>query len=627
MPNRFAICQYCEHNGNADEGVILAKMGELASDPISLGQRLADDVQLVCPLFQRRYVWKSAHIDQLWEDIDSVLDGSYERRFLGALVFDDEQDSSASSAGKYLVIDGQQRLTTLVLTIIALAERAMTLGDEGRTLAKDLYTQYLVSRKSNTKNQPKLSPTLADTRQFNEIMRHAFQGSFDLDIDPLKETGDSTGVMADGYKTISAHVRTRTSPAPGLDAPDGWALEQAERLRDVLLDQLEFVEIRLGDEHDPNEVFDRLNKEGVRLGIIDLVRNEVLKRLGDDAKLAMQLFSQEWKPFEESFHDDDSKSDYFYPFALTIDASITKAKTFSTLTKRWNTMFQDSQLLPKQQLVEIMADLRTHLSSYNAIASGRLLQVDEEIREYVERLVDLNRPTVTYPYLMQLLTAHASGSASTKDVILCLRIVESFLVRRGLRGIEPTGLHAIFKKMWGVAGSDPVKVRNAIVSSTVVFPQDSDVQTAILTDNLYKRKIRVYAIAEYEREVSTGDVISTLPPMTIDHLMPQAHKGDWLSTVSPADFDRLVNTWGNLVPLSSGANSTKGAKGWDEARALLQTETVYSSTKQVYTHHDSWNAATIEARSDKIALWAFERWPHFGELRDPGATKPSQPST
>lgn len=592
----------------------LAKKGELASDPISLGQRLADDVQLVSPLFQRRYVWKASEIDQLWEDVDSVLEGSYERRFLGALVFDDEQASSASSAGKYLVIDGQQRLTTLVLTIIALAERAMELGEKGYELAQDLYEQYLVSRKSNTKNQPKLSPTLADTRQFNDILRNAFENTFELDIDPLKETGDEKGVMLEAYRTISEHVRNRTTGTTGLTLSEAWELKAVASLRDVLLDQLEFVEIRLGDEHDPNEVFDRLNKEGVRLGIIDLVRNEVLKRLGEDAKLAMQLYSQEWKPFEESFHSETAKSGYFYPFALTIDTGITKAKTFSTLTKRWNTMFSGSHLNSKEQLKEIMADLRTHLSSYNAIASGRTNQVDEGVSEYVRRLIELNAPTVTYPYIMQLLTAQSSGLSGTADTVTCLRIIESFLVRRGLRGIEPTGLHAIFKKMWNVAGSNPSLVRAAIISTTIVYPNDEEIRKTILEDNLYKRKICRYVLGEYERAVSSGDILQNLPEITIDHVMPQTQKGAWLEAVDKKDFDRLVNTWGNLVPLSSNANSTKGAKDWAEAKRFLSTETVFSSTKQVYTQHDIWNAETILARSEKISAWALERWPYFSEL-------------
>jgi hypothetical protein len=215
---------------------------------------------------------------------------------------------------------------------------------------------------------------------------------------------------------------------------------------------------------------------------------------------------------------------------------------------------------------------------------------------------------------MQLLTAQSLQEAEIVDVQDCLRIIESFLVRRGLRGIEPTGLHAIFKGMWDVAGSDPRKVRKAIVSRTVAFPSDEELQDAILTWPVYSRKVLPYAMREYERDMSTVDVLQVLPPITIDHVMPQSHKGDWAEAVSKTDFDRLVDTWGNLVPLSGPANSAKNSKSWSEARKLLESETVFSSTKQVYMHHDVWDATAIEVRSMAIASWALDRWPSFNEL-------------
>jgi hypothetical protein len=215
---------------------------------------------------------------------------------------------------------------------------------------------------------------------------------------------------------------------------------------------------------------------------------------------------------------------------------------------------------------------------------------------------------------MQLLTAQSLQEAEIGDVQDCLRIIESFLVRRGLRGIEPTGLHAIFKGMWDAAGSDPRMVRKAIVSRTVAFPSDEELQDAILTWPVYSRKVLPYAMREYERDMSTVDVLQVLPPITIDHVMPQSHKGDWAEAVSKADFDRLVDTWGNLVPLSGPANSAKNSKSWSEARKLLESETVFSSTKQVYMHHNVWDATAIEVRSMAIASWALDRWPSFNEL-------------
>ncbi|MDF2051170.1 DUF262 domain-containing HNH endonuclease family protein [Arthrobacter sp. Cr_A7] len=593
----------------------MASEQSLEADPVTLNVRLGDDVQLYCPLFQRRYVWGRTQIDRLWDDIDTIRDETYPRRFLGALVFNEDLASTATQAGRYWIIDGQQRLTTMVLTLVALAAHAQHFGEEGKEIAQDLFGQYLVSRKKNSKNQPKLCPTLTDTRQFNDIMRSAFGYEFDLEVDMSREAGDPDGDMTKAYNIILSHIVKRTSKlSDDEELGDEEVISNIEKLRDVLLEALEFVEIRLGSSHDPNEVFDRLNNEGVKLGIIDLVRNDVLKRLDKDGKQALKVYQNEWKPFEEAFSDNGAKTGYFFPFALTIDPTVTKASTFNALSSRWSDLVKDKELDARGELLEIMSDLRSHQASFNAIHSGRLDQVEPELTEHVRRLVDLNRPGSTYPYVMQLLTSASSGDCNVANATECLEIIESFLVRRGLLGIEPTGLHAIFKKLWKDANSDPSLVRQRIVSSTVQFPEDAAVSQAIRTGNLYNRKIRNYVILEYERAVSTGDVLDSFPPMTVDHLMPQNYSDDWKKAISAEDHKRLVNTWGNLVPLSLHANSTKGCRSWNEARSLLQSESVFSTTKQVYMNSALWNAETIEQRSAEIEAWALQRWPFFENL-------------
>lgn len=584
----------------------------LAADPVTLNVRLGDDVQLYCPLFQRRYVWGKSQIDKLWEDIDTIRDETYSRRFLGALVFNEDLAATATQAGRYWIIDGQQRLTTMVLILIALAEHSQKCGKPGMEVAADVFEQYLVSRKKNSKNRPKLCPTLTDTRQFNDIMRRAFKYPFDLEIDMSREAGDPDGDMTKAYKLIMQHVAARTSsPQEGKQLDDVETLQNIEVLRDVILESLEFVEIRLGSTHDPNEVFDRLNNEGVKLGIIDLVRNDVLKRLDKDGKQALKLYQQEWKPFEDAFADNAAKTAYFFPFALTVNSSVTKATTFSTLSEYWSKLVEAKETDSRGELLEIMSDLRTHQAAFNAIHSGRLDQVETELAEYVRRLVDMNRPGSTYPYIMQLLTTVSGGDCNSNDAIECLRILESFLVRRGLLGIEPTGLHAVFKRLWKEAAADPEQVRKSITSSTVQFPGDAAVSNAITSGNLYSRKIKNYVMLEYERDVTSGDLVSVFPPMTVDHVMPQNYTDDWSKYVSREDHKALVNTWGNLVPLSREANSTKAVKSWSAARAELQSETVFSTTKRIYMDHEIWDAQSIRARSERISEWALARWPSF----------------
>lgn len=131
----------------------MATTQTLEADPVTLQNLFSADNELRCPLFQRPFVWKRGSIDQLWADIDTLLAGEYDVRFLGALVFDNDFASTANRAGLYWIIDGQQRLTTLYLCLLALVEIADEAGDS--ETAGDLVDQYLLSRKKGKQESPK----------------------------------------------------------------------------------------------------------------------------------------------------------------------------------------------------------------------------------------------------------------------------------------------------------------------------------------------------------------------------------------------------------------------------------------------------------------------------------------
>lgn len=578
----------------------------LDADPVLVLDRFGDEVQLACPLFQRRYVWGKRNIEQLFADLDTVIDGQYPKRFMGALVFNNERDTTAKRAGRYWIIDGQQRLTTLYLTLLALSEEAASLDETGRELAIDTFSTYLVSGRAQSKGEPKLRPTLVDSKQFQSLVANAAKavGLDSVKVNPNLAPGDAEGAMTEGYRTIQGSIRKRL-PTNGESAPTVTALET---LRNAIVETLEFVEIRLGYEHDPNEVFDRLNKEGEKLGILDLVRNEVLKHLDTEPQQAQATFSNDWLPFEDAFDDEGAKAKYFFPFALTLDESATQASTFKTLSDHLGEV-QGSDAQDK--VSRMVRTLRRHQAAYNAIHSRRLGPLNEPVREQVRRLVALNRPSSVYPYVMQLLTSTAEGETSLNDAALCLATIESFLVRRAFRGIEPTGLHAIFKKLWSAAGADPKQVRANITSNTVVFPTDEEFETAIRLGDLYHRRICTYVLEEYERATTTGDVLKTFPPITVDHVLPQSRQGEWAVKFTESEHATLLHTWANLVPLSSESNSTKGTLGWADAKKKLQLETVFSTTKHLYDSHTQWTPADVESRADDLVAWAKSRWPYL----------------
>lgn len=578
----------------------MATSENLAADPVTLLQLFSADNILRCPLFQRPYVWKKDNINKLWEDIDSVIDGQCDVRFLGALVFDNESASTSNSPGSYWVIDGQQRLTTLYLSLCALslvAREAEAIED-----SDSLADEYLLSRKTTHRDAPKFCPTLRDTRQFNQIVRSSLGGK--AKVSQARETGDSAGAMTEAYELIKRSVRHRC-----LDTDGKVSIEQVSWLREVLLERLEFVEIRLGQRHDANEVFDRLNKEGARLGIVDLVRNEVLKRLRDDPVNAEDVYAGTWRPFEEAFGSPESMEGYFFPHALTRDSTITKSRTFNSLAKRWQSKYT-KEATAVEQVSAIMDDLREHSAIYRHLKDGAALPgVSGEFAESLLALSRMRAPTVTFPYLFSLHSAVVSGEVEGKSGARAARIVESFLFRRAVSGMEPTGLHAVFKGLWASAGADIEKVRSLLETKTIKFPGDVDFATAIRTAPMYFRKIRNFAVLELERSFTAGDVLSAFPEITVDHLLPQSAKGEWREVFTQKEVDTWVHTWANLVPLSGKANSEKGSGSWVATRNHLKNETVFSTTKHVLDRYLSWTPHTLEERAGELATWAISRWP------------------
>ena len=176
-------------------------------------------------------------------------------------------------------------------------------------------------------------------------------------------------------------------------------------------------------------------------------------------------------------------------------------------------------------------------------------------------------------------------------------------------GIEPTGLHAVFKTLWSRAGSDRTKVRSNIETATIAFPTNEEFEQAIQYSPIYTRRILRYLVMERERSFTDGDVLKAFPDITIDHVLPQQPEGEWLEIFKEIEREKWTDTWANLVPLSQKANSEKGRGSWKETREKLGNETVFATTKHLYDEFDDWNPATLETRATRLSKWAIERWP------------------
>ena len=415
--------------------------------------------------------------------------------------------------------------------------------------------------------------------------------------------------MSAALDQAQSEIRLRCESEDGFD---GESLKSLER---IIIDKVEIVTINIAERHQPNEVFDRLNRKGQALTVGDLVKNEIFRRLAAEAGTAIQLYHEHWEPFEGSFEDKKQLDNYYYPFTLTVDDSATVARSFRVLSDHWDsTIRDDTDLATTAEL--IIEDLHRFVPEYNALSAGAEYSNAPDIEEMVQRFVRMPVPRVTYAFLMQLLRAHRVKNLSASDTSECLSIVESFLVRRAFSGLEPTGLHAVFKGLWPKNRGNPASLVSDLQTRTIDFPDDEQLRHDIQNKPFYGRHLQGYVLSELEIASHRTNPITLeqLQAITVDHLAPQSLKGTWRDDFPDNDEDRLriLDLLGNLVPLSQSDNSSKGAADWQEAQDRLRNETIYRTTREVLEQYKTWGPQQILERTRSLADAAVLRWPRPG---------------
>lgn len=563
---------------------------ELQAGPVTLLQIFKGEREYVSPLFQRGYVWTNKNLELLWKDIDEILEGTESTPFLGAIVLEIKTSGLAFQPDSSWIVDGQQRLTTLYMVLMRIALEAERAED--KELYESLYRQYLFNQDGRYRNHPKLTPTLLDRHQFNDLFSSIRHVEPRLDV----QFGKRMGGLQKANVLIGRSVRARCLEN------NHYESDKAKKLVSTVLEKLKFVQIVLGDNQDPHQVFDSLNFRGVRLENKDLIRNIVFQKVSDKADEAYTLYNTKWIPLEQELGE--RFDSYLFPFALVNKSTVTKSSLVTSLRDRWSSWNPDM----------IIKDLRVYVPVYNALTSEDTtsregLTDSATVNERVSRLHRMQAPSTIFPFVFSIIKAFQENVINEEWTRHDLLQIESFVVRRAVAGLEPTGLHAVFKDLWGKTKGDPAKFVDEIDSNpTLHFPDDKQFTDDIQNKPLYGRRLAKYILEEYERGIASGDPYPEAD-FTIDHVMPQELTSVWQSEITEEDHKKLKDMWANLVPLSGSANAAKGQKSWSEVREFLLTETIFKTTKRLAQQHESWNAETIGRRAEQLVVWAIDRWP------------------
>jgi hypothetical protein len=569
-------------------------------------------IRLMVPLYQRAYVWEQErHWQPLWEDVEGVLDryldGDAEsvRHFLGAIVLDLE-DTPPGEASRRLVIDGQQRLTTLQLLLAAAVRNAERDGvDQQARILKKLIENDPDLATGDEKF--KVWPTNTDQAAFREVM----------------ESGAST-VASHGARIYQAHSFFEQAIRKWLDADAPSAEELEERhkvLRITLSSLLQVVSINLEPGDNPQVIFETLNARGTPLLAMDLVKNAVFFGAQREKADVDRLNREVWEPQlgDEYWREDVRQGRLNRPraelflmhwLAMKLGRIIPATELYAEFRAHIVGVPQKS---PTADLIHELCDDAAVLRGFDSQPPG-------SVEEQFFRHLDALDTTTVIPVALLL---YRSPEVAVEQRHTGLQALESWLVRRMLCGLATQGYNRLMADLLKAIKADIDHADDVIVrflrssdANSAVWPTDEMVTSFLTTRYLYgyisqKRIAMVLSAVEMmlRRSNKVEDIYSLPKNLTVEHLMPQSWREHWPlpEDSDPEEREANINQLGNLTLTTGPLNSSLSNGTWEAKRPALR-HSLLALNQQVVAQ-EKWNEESIKARGAELAKQICSLWP------------------
>lgn len=536
--------------------------------------------QYKIPVYQRNYEWSWEQCDKLFEDV--VTAGQRNQlHFCGSIVF--KPIAPTKGIGNNIVIDGQQRLTTIYILLKALSDMAQNDSEkmlpQGAIFNTDQYNQFQLDETSKMKLKP--------AKDNNDQL-------LDLIYDKHDKI-DTTCEMYRNYEHFCDLIRGKQ--AEGITVSDIY--------RGIGL--LTVAVIQLDDNDNAQEIFERINSTGIPLSLSDKIRNFVLMTEVDQDR----LYESYWLKAEQILSRDQLEGFFLDYLNFKMDG-FTKE---STAYDDFKALYVRGRYTNETMLGEILH----YAQQYHAFYCGDKLHLSNEANQFLDSIRKLNQTTV-YIFLFSVFDDFEAGVIDDETLCKVLRLLLNYSIRRLICEVGSNSLRGLYKTLYGRVFNRPENKNNyydAIVSfllqltSKDVMPSDAEFVVALKERNLYRKnalcKYLLVAIENQGKEQIKTDAL------TIEHIMPQNKN---LSTawqkMLGSDWElvreRYLHTLGNLT--LTGYNSELGDLPFAEKLDMLSDKNthvtvLYSDVKD----KTEWNAQTIEARSERLSKKVLKLFP------------------
>ena len=528
--------------------------------------------QYVVPLFQRSYSWDKKEWNALWDDLVELCDMETPRtHFIGSIV-SLPGTSVPEGVSKFLLIDGQQRLTTIFIVLALLKDMANESGDSD--FADETLNTLLVNQfKKGGPDYYKLLPTQVDRDDFINLI----QGN-----NTNNESQISKAYIFFKRKLSRHQIEKRT-------------------LKKIIINYLSLVSIVLHRDDNPYLVFESLNAKGKPLTPADLIRNHFFMRIHVHEQ--QKIYDELWNPMEKTLGE--ALPEFIRHYLMHEGSVVKQSDVYYSLKEK----------IEPSNAIEYLTTLSLYSSYYEKLIYPER-EKSVQIQKYLERL---NRIEVTtaYPLLLNLYAKLNNKIITESDFVEMLQTIENYLIRRFVCGYATNQLNKIFPTV--ISQLDRNYSSNYVeglkqIMQTKGYPRDLEFNMRIADSKLYGgggRKQKTKLILDSIEEQCNHKEQVPLDDLTIEHVMPQTLTEWWKSYYGDAwdsTQELYIHTIGNLTLTAYNtelSNYDFFAKKKYYAESHIEMNKYFSAI-------DNWHAEDIEHRSNELAERILDIWPYFG---------------
>ena len=544
------------------------------------------DKRYIIPVYQRKYDWKLENCRQLYSDLKKIVLEGRSSHFFGSIV------SSVVPVGsrlEYHIIDGQQRLTTVTLLLLAmrnLIAQQKLVSQSGR-LDEQIAQRFLISPWAAAEDQIKLRPVKGD----REALARLFGA--EEDFDPASN-------LTHNYRFFCDMLLKESISIDELYAGIG---------------KLEIISITLDHDDNAQLIFESLNSTGLALEEGDKIRNYIL--MGLNPREQNSYYDTYWTKIEKCTGNDVSS---FVRDYLSIKEQVTP--TLNTVYHAFK-VYADGI---RQPITTLLDDLLRYARLFEKLRTCKSGLGEKRLDDCLYRMSRLDIG-VTRPFLMEVLRLNQDGKLSSQDVLTVFLTTEDYLFRRNICEVPTNALNKIFlmfnKEILRYDGTTENYVEKFVYAllskrESGRFPDDEEFSTALAAKQVYlmRGKYKAYLFERLENHgtIETKDVYTHLDNKvyTIEHIMPQHLTPAWTRALGPNSAE-IHSTWlHRLANLTlSGYNPNLSNKTFAEKRDAAEGGYKASGLKmnQRIAQKETWGLAELEERNRELVVLALKIWP------------------